>query len=126
MALNKILIVDDSKTSRMMVRRCLEIAGITDAEITEAEHGRDALEQLQAAPVDLVLTDLNMPEMDGETLIRHVKASPKLTGIPIIVISSAAHEGNVEKLKSHGAAAVINKPMSPTAISDAMAALNLE
>ena len=126
MALNKILIVDDSKTSRMMVRRCLEIAGITDAEITEAEDGRDALEQLNAAPVDLVLTDLNMPEMDGETLIRHVKASPKLTGIPIIVISSAAHEGNVEKLKSHGAAAVINKPMSPTAISDAMAALNLE
>ena len=101
-------------------------AGITDAEITEAEHGRDALEQLNAAPVDLVLTDLNMPEMDGETLIRHVKASPKLTGIPIIVISSAAHEGNVEKLKSHAAAAVINKPMSPTAISDAMAGLNLE
>ena len=123
MVLKKILIVDDSKTSRMMVRRCLEIAGITDAVITEAEHGRDALEQLQAAPVDLVLTDLNMPEMDGETLMRHVKASPKLTAIPIIVISSAAHEGNVEKLKSQGAVAVINKPMSPTAISDAVAAL---
>lgn len=64
----RIAIVDDSGTARMFIRRCLEIAGFHEAEIIEAENGRDALEAIRLHPVDLLLTDLTMPVMDGLTL----------------------------------------------------------
>ncbi len=82
----KIIIVDDSTTARMIVRRCLEIAGFSDAEFIEAENGKEALALLKEHKVDFVISDLNMPVMDGEMLLKWMKASPKLTDIPLVVL----------------------------------------
>ena len=115
-----ILIVDDSCTARMMIRRCLEIAGYAEALFREASHGREALELLRRESADLVLTDLNMPEMNGKTFIRHMKSSPKLFTIPVIVISSITNEREEEELRAQGVSAVIRKPLSPMMFIDAM------
>ncbi|MCD4693730.1 MAG: response regulator, partial [Calditrichales bacterium] len=82
--INRVLIVDDSKTARSIIRRSLEICGLQDAEIGEASNGREALQTLKTTEYDLVFTDLNMPEMDGEQLLKRMKSSPKLLDVPVI------------------------------------------
>ena len=122
--IERILIVDDSITARLMIRRCLEIAGFSSANFREACHGSEALALLREEPADLILTDLNMPEMDGKTLLRHINASPRLNTIPVIVISSITNEQEEEALRAGGVAAVIRKPMSPMVIMDAISSIN--
>ncbi|WP_321368692.1 response regulator [uncultured Desulfuromusa sp.] len=70
--MKRIIIADDSATARMFIKRCLQIIGLGEAEIIEAEHGKEALTAAKAQEVDLLLTDLNMPVMDGETLVKWV------------------------------------------------------
>lgn len=122
--IERILIVDDSLTARLMIRRCLEIAGFDSTRFREAAHGREALALLREEPSDLVLTDLNMPEMDGKTLLAHLKASPRLNAIPVIVISSITNEIEEDALRARGVAAVIRKPMSPMVIMEAINSLS--
>ncbi|NOY13198.1 MAG: response regulator [Deltaproteobacteria bacterium] len=111
--MKRIIIADDSATARMFIRRCLEIIGLGDAEIVEAEHGKEALAAAKEKPTDLLLTDLNMPVMDGETLVKWVKSSPKLCDLPIVVITSAGNPAKEAQLLELGAHQVINKPVSP-------------
>lgn len=113
----RIAIVDDSGTARMFIRRCLEIAGFQGAEIIEAENGKDALEKIRSAPVDLLLTDLTMPVMDGTTLLKWVKANPKLSALPVLVISSAGNPAKEIELKALGAMGVLDKPVSPAKLN---------
>jgi two-component system chemotaxis response regulator CheY len=119
--MKRIIIADDSTTARMFIKRCLQIIGLGDAEIIEAEHGKEALAAAKAQEVDLLLTDLNMPVMDGETLIKWVKASPKLGDLPVIVITSAGNPAKEAQLLELGAHRVLNKPVSPPAMMDALA-----
>ncbi|OGV50596.1 MAG: histidine kinase [Lentisphaerae bacterium GWF2_52_8] len=109
----KILIVDDSATARMFIRRCLEISGLREAEFTEAGNGEEAMSLLKEGDVSAVFTDLNMPGMDGETLLRKVRSSPMLTELPVIIVSSAGNQAREKKLLEMGAAAVLKKPPSP-------------
>lgn len=118
-----VLIVDDSATARMLVRRCLTICGYRAEQTFEAEHGRAALDQLKAESVDLVISDLNMPVMDGRTLLRFMRSSPRLNAIPVIVVSSLVNEAAEQELRSMGAAAVIRKPLSPAALAAAVASI---
>lgn len=113
----RIAIVDDSGTARMFIRRCLEIAGFQGAEIIEAENGKDALEKIRSAPVDLLLTDLTMPVMDGTTLLKWIKANPKLSTLPVLVISSAGNPAKEIELKALGAMGVLDKPVSPAKLN---------
>ncbi|MCX5864802.1 MAG: response regulator [Deltaproteobacteria bacterium] len=113
----RIAIVDDSGTARMFIRRCLEIAGFQGAEIIEAENGKDALEKIRNAPVDLLLTDLTMPVMDGTTLLKWIKANPKLSALPVLVISSAGNPAKEIELKALGAMGVLDKPVSPAKLN---------
>lgn len=113
----RIAIVDDSGTARMFIRRCLEIAGFQGAEIIEAENGKDALEKIRNAPVDLLLTDLTMPVMDGTTLLKWIKANPKLSALPVLVISSAGNPAKENELKALGAMGVLDKPVSPAKLN---------
>lgn len=122
--IESILIVDDSLTARLMIRRCLEIAGFDASRFREAANGREALALLREEPADLILTDLNMPEMDGKTLLRFIKASPKLNNIPVIVISSITNDAEEEALRAGGVAAIIRKPMSPMVIMEAIQSLD--
>jgi two-component system chemotaxis response regulator CheY len=119
----RIVIADDSETARMFIRRCLEIVGLQDTEFVEAENGKVALARLKEMEVDLLITDLNMPVMDGEVLLKWVKANPRLTVIPVLIITSAANEARVRELKQLGAYEVLNKPISPAKLVQALAPL---
>lgn len=118
--IKRIVIADDSATARMFIKRCLQIIGLGDAEMVEAEHGKEALTAAKAEPTDLLLTDLNMPVMDGETLLKWVKASPKLMDMPVVVITSAGNPAKEQELLKIGALKVINKPVSPPTLMEAL------
>jgi two-component system, chemotaxis family, chemotaxis protein CheY len=119
--MKNIIIADDSATARMFIKRCLEIIGLGDAEFIEAEHGKAALAAAKDQVPDLLLTDLNMPVMDGETLLKWIKASPKLCELPVIVITSAGNPAKEAQLLELGARKVLNKPISPPMLMDALA-----
>ncbi|MCZ6820074.1 MAG: response regulator [Calditrichaeota bacterium] len=106
--IQNVVIADDSSTARMIIRRCLEIAGCMDANFIEVADGEQALKVVKESEVDLLVTDLNMPNMDGRTLLKHVKASPRLTNLPIVVVSSASNEAVRDELMSQGALAVVD------------------
>ena len=118
--IKRIVIADDSATARMFIKRCLQIIGLGDAEMVEAEQGKEALTAAKAEHTDLLLTDLNMPIMDGETLLKWVKASPKLMDMPVVVITSAGNPAKEQELLKLGALKVINKPISPLALMEAL------
>lgn len=118
--MKRIVIADDSATARMFIKRCLDIIGLGDAEIVEAEHGKEALAAAKAEPTDLLLTDLNMPVMDGETLLKWVKASPKLMDMPVVIITSAGNPAKEQELLELGAERVINKPVAPPQLMEAL------
>ena len=121
-----VLIADDSATARMIIRRCLEIAGCSAARFTEARDGQEALELARNSSFDLLVTDINMPNMDGNSLLKHVKASPKLHSMPVLVISSASNQARDAELLSNGAFAVVNKPVSPAAVANALKKITQE
>lgn len=98
-SLRKILIVDDSVSIRQMIGFALRRGGY---EVIEAEDGRDALNKLSRATVDLVLTDLNMPEMDGIALIRILRKQPAMKSKPILMLTT---EGLGTKQEQEGQAA---------------------
>jgi two-component system chemotaxis response regulator CheY len=108
----KIVIADDSRTARFLIRQYLEMAGFYQADFIEVESGREALDHLKENPVDLVITDYKMPEMDGLDLLRRVKASPKLHDLPVLVITSFANQAKIDELLENGAFAVLQKPLS--------------
>jgi len=70
--MKRVVIADDSQTARMFIRRCLEIVGLAETEFVEADNGREALARIKEAPTDLLVTDLNMPLMDGEMLLMNL------------------------------------------------------
>lgn len=121
--MKRIIIADDSGTARMMIRRCLEIIGFDETEFEEAKDGREALAMMKDNPPDLLVSDLNMPNMDGETLLQRVKASPKLVDIPVLIISSVTNPAKTAELKKQGAFTVIGKPVNPALLNEALASL---
>ena len=116
----KILIVDDSATARMILKRCCEIAGFHDSRYYEAEDGLQALSTLKEKDIDLVLTDLKMPKMDGNTFIKKLKLLEEGKDIPVVVISSIGSEVVESQLLEAGAKAVVTKPISPEKILEAL------
>ena len=118
--MEQVLIVDDSPAARMIARRCLQIAGVDSARCVEAENGRSALEVLKAGTVSLVVADLNMPVMNGETLLRYMQSSPRLNRIPVVVVSSLVNAATEARLQGLGATVVMRKPLSPVAMVEAL------
>ena len=110
--IRRILIVDDSAVARIMIRRALEIVGFHGVDFEEAGNGVEALEMLRSEEYDLVLTDLNMPEMDGRQLLKRIKSSPKLTETPVVIISSLNNPTKENKLLAEYALKVFSKPIS--------------
>ncbi|MEJ2199509.1 MAG: response regulator [Desulfuromonadaceae bacterium] len=114
--MKRIVIADDSATARMFIKRCLEIIGFSDATLVEAADGKEALTKIKEAPTDLVITDLNMPVMDGETLIKWIVANPKINQVPVLVVTSAGNPAKEAELLALGAMAILSKPVSPPAL----------
>ncbi len=107
-----ILIVDDSRTMRMIVRRTLRQANIGEHVYEEAENGRDALARLASFRADLILSDWNMPEMDGMGLLEAVRASGNTHAKFGFVTSQSSVESR-ERALAAGATFLITKPFSP-------------
>ena len=120
MKYQKILITDDSATSRMIIKRCIEMAGFFDIDYLEAEDGLQGLTILDKEKVDLIITDLKMPKMDGKTFIRKIKSSDDKKDIPVVVISSLDNSVLKERLKREGVMAVIGKPLNPAKVLEFM------
>ena len=120
-----ILVVDDSLTARSILKKCIKIIGLHDVAILEAENGAAALRIMDKHEVDLVFTDLNMPEMGGEQFLRRLKSRPELADIPVVVIASAGNKAKEIELLQQGAAALVSKPLAPLRLRMAMEKANL-
>ena len=108
--MRKAMIVDDSVSMRQMVGYTLRQGGF---EVIEAEHGQDALNKLQGITVDLIITDLNMPVMDGITLIQNVRKLANMKGKPILMLTTEGLPEKKEQGKAAGATGWIVKPFDP-------------
>lgn len=108
--MKKVLIVDDSISMRQMVSFTLKQGGF---DVVEAEHGQDALNKLQGTTVDLIITDLNMPVMDGITLIQNVRKQPALKTKPVLMLTTEGLASKKEQGKAAGATGWIVKPFDP-------------
>lgn len=115
-----ILIVDDSETSRMIIRKCFTMTGDENSTFFEAEDGIHALAVLGEKTVDLVVTDLNMPRMDGVTLVRKLRKGERTKDLPVVVISSMGNDHLDQELKSLSVTAIIRKPLTPAKVRDAL------
>lgn len=109
----KILIVDDSRVSRMIIKQCFEAAGLLEADFAEASDGIEALSYLEENELDLIVTDLNMPKLDGNTMIKKLNAMRPDYPYNILIISSIADESLIEEMKDKSVKGIINKPISP-------------
>ncbi len=109
----RVLIVDDSPAMRAFVKRVVGMSGFEAGEFFEAADGEEALEVLNGNWVDVILTDINMPKMNGEQFLRHVEADETLRTIPVIVISTDATEQRREQMLGLGARGYVTKPFSP-------------
>lgn len=109
----RLLIVDDSPVMRSFVRRSIEIAGLPVSRWLEAAHGAEALERLAEERVDLVLTDLNMPVLDGESLLRRMRGDERLSAVPVVVVSTDGTEQRMARLLALGARGYVRKPFPP-------------
>jgi two-component system chemotaxis response regulator CheY len=108
-----ILIVDDSILMRTALKRTIDMVGIEIASITEAGNGKEAIEVLKNNPVDLILTDLNMPEMNGVELVHCLKESSEYSNIPVIVITTESSTVRIEELQEAGIRDYLHKPFTP-------------
>jgi len=113
-----ILIVDDSMPMRTVLKRSLAAAGYGSSRILEASNGKEALKVMEGDWVDLILTDHNMPEMDGFSFLKKVKAEALFKDIPVIVISTEGNESKIKEFMNTGASGYITKPFTPEALRD--------
>jgi len=108
-----VLIVDDSPAMRTFVRRVLGLSGVEVSRCLEAANGEEALRVLEDNWVDAVLTDINMPQMDGEELLRRLSEHEVLRLIPVLVVSTDRTEGRIQKMLTLGAKGYVTKPFAP-------------
>ena len=112
----RVLIVDDSPAMRTFVRRVIDLSGFELSECFEASNGQEALEILNHEWVDAILTDINMPGMDGQEFLRRLSQDELLRSIPAIVISTAATSHRMASMASLGARGYVTKPFLPEAL----------
>ncbi len=113
-----VLIVDDSKIVRSVVRKSISMAGLQLGEVFEASNGLEALKVLSEKWVDIVFSDLNMPEMGGRELVERMAADNLLYSIPVVVVTSEQSSALAEELTRMGIRAYIRKPCRPENFRD--------
>ncbi|EUC00832.1 response regulator receiver protein [Rhizobium sp. CF080] len=108
-----ILTVDDSASIRLTTRVALSNAGY---QITEAVDGMDGIAKLSASQFDLIVTDLNMPNMDGLTMIRELRKMPAHMGVPVIFLTTESDNDIKQEAKAAGATGWLTKPFDPESL----------
>jgi two-component system chemotaxis response regulator CheY len=119
----RILVVEDSASTRSLVRAILEHPGfsrvVSPIEVTEAQSGFDAMRLLPRARYDLIITDINMPDVNGLELIHFIRRSEQYRSTPLVIISTQATERDVERGRKLGADAYVRKPFTAESLRDA-------
>jgi two-component system, chemotaxis family, chemotaxis protein CheY len=106
------LIVDDSSVMRKIVERSLRQAGLESLIVLEAGSGVEGLEVLKAKRVDLILSDINMPAMDGLEFVRQLRKQRLAEGVPVVMITTESSEEHVKQAIEAGAIGYIRKPFT--------------
>ncbi len=118
-----VLIVDDSAAIRKILQRMLGQAGVTLGKVVEAGDGVEALERLKVQPVNLILSDINMPNMDGIQLLTELKSKTESKHIPVIMITTEGGEAKVMEALELGAAGYVRKPFTSNQIKEKLVGL---
>ena len=113
-----VLIVDDSPAMRGFIRRVMTLSGLEVDTCLEASNGEEALERLREQAVDVILTDINMPKMNGEEFLRRLESEGLARSIPTLVISTDATKARILRMLSLGADGYMTKPFSPEALRE--------
>ncbi|MFT5519832.1 MAG: two-component system chemotaxis response regulator CheY [Enterobacterales bacterium] len=108
-----VLVVDDSKLARKYICNVIVEMGILGENIVMAEDGKDALEKFGETDFDLVITDLNMPIMDGNELIEHIRNESAHPYVPIMMVTSESNNARLEHVQQAGVSAICDKPFEP-------------
>ncbi|HEV2446041.1 MAG TPA: response regulator [Candidatus Sulfopaludibacter sp.] len=112
------LIVDDSSVMRKIVERSLRQAGLELLVVHEASTGIEGLEILKGQHVDLILTDINMPSMDGLEFVRQIRAQNLAGGVPVVMITTESSEEHVKQAIQAGARGYIRKPFTAEQVKE--------
>jgi len=112
------LIVDDSSVMRKIVERALRQAGLTLMVVHEAGSGTEGLDLLRAKQVDLILSDINMPSMDGLEFLRQIRAQNLAPGVPVVMITTESSEEHVKQAILAGAQGYIRKPFTAEQVKE--------
>ena len=122
MAFN-VLIVDDSSSMRAIIRKIMKVSGFNIGELLEAADGKEAIKVLTDEWVDLVLADINMPNMNGLELISEMKKDEMLKSIPVVMITAEGSEKRIQESMKLGASGYIKKPFLPEEIKRTLSAI---
>ena len=114
--MNTILVVDDSATIRRMVK--VALAEVAEGGFTEAANGLQAIEQLTVSRVELMVLDLNMPDIHGLEVLKFVRRHPAYRSLPVIVLTTRGDELSHEAAMNAGATLYLTKPFAPAALAD--------
>ena len=112
----KFLVVDDFSTMRRIVRNLLKELGFNN--VDEAEYGVVALQKLERGDFEFVVTDWNMPNMDGLALLQHIRKAPELKHLPVLMITAEAKKENIIAAAQAGASGYIVKPFTSATLSE--------
>ncbi len=115
----KFLVVDDFSTMRRIVKNLLKELGYANVE--EAEDGAMGLSMLQAGNFDFVVSDWNMPNMDGLTMLKHIRADPKLASLPVLMVTAEAKKENIIAAAQAGANGYVVKPFTAATLDEKLA-----
>jgi len=118
-----VLIVDDSSLTRKRIRRIIEMTDLDVEGFREAGNGAEALKLLDQSGADLVLTDLNMPEMGGAEMVQHMKSSVATREIPIVIVSTESRTARIKELLADGVKDYLHKPFTPEEFKEIMQSL---
>ena len=112
----RFLVVDDFSTMRRIVRNLLKELGFSN--VDEAEDGAVALQKLKSSPYDFVVTDWNMPNMDGLTLLQSIRRTPELKHLPVLMITAEAKKENIIAAAQAGASGYVVKPFTAATLAE--------
>lgn len=118
-----VLIVDDSAAIRGLLSKILTTSGLPIAEIVQASNGEEGLTQLESGKINLILSDINMPKMNGEDFVRHVRADARFKEIPVLIITTDGSVARVHRLRELGASGYIAKPFTPELVKSKVIAV---
>ncbi len=119
----RVLIVDDSSVMRKIVERSLRQAGLDLGEVLEASNGAEGLAEVAKGKFDLILSDINMPAMDGLEFLRGLATMESAKGVTVVMITTEGSEARVVEALSVGAKGYIRKPFTPEQVKERVAPL---